>query len=345
VGDGPKNLRRLGSPLEAAVAAASSLFFTGGPLCPGAKSAIHQAMAGDSPEAIEELARSMPDFPAVLNPPPVEGELSPLFLAAQGGQFEFVEQLIRLGADCAALNDEGQNIILFTVGSLSTSQLRKLFALLPAAVRDAAINAVSPDLHSPLMAACCRGDDTIIKLLLEFGAKVTTERDTDGDNLAHKVVKTSKVGLLKQILELDPSPTRRGAVTLVTAENNSGLTVVDISIDNMLDTISTKQQQHNYHGYKKPRRQRALGAAAAAAKDEEEEEPEEPDVTACLLTVRAAAEGKKRQLVTFDDVQKAVTRELKQVVPGEEDEDEKGDGDGKKAFAPEIHLTDKTAFM
>ncbi len=101
------------------------------------------------------------------------------------------------------------------------------------------------------------------------------------------------------------------------------MTPVDVSISKLLETVGglgggcgMPAFQFGSHGFaprKAARRVRGRGAGASSTDEDVEDETVTPDEAACMLAIRAAAGERPRQLVTFEDVNRAVTHELNAV--------------------------------
>jgi ankyrin repeat protein len=313
VGDAPKALLKLGlgRGVSAAVNTAASVFFAAGPLPKGGLSSLHFAVNGDSFNALDCLASVMPDFVSVLNTD-APGAAALLFTAVDNKNLDLVERLVRLGADLALVNSFGRNIVQQAASNLSAEELQRLLAVIPADARAGLVVAVSKDGHTALMVAASRGDESVVRALLANGARVEARRDFDGCNVAHLLVAHNKPTILKEVLAADPASVRRGVVSLASTENNAGLTLVDITVNSMLQLVSAPAGGVSV-GVKRVKARRAVSSRAAGRPDDDEP-TEEPDAPACFVAARSSADGRRRQLVTFDDVQKSVSRDLKKVV-------------------------------
>ena len=203
--------------------------------------AIHCAVASiPGPEANEVLEYLMQACPAYLEKKTPDGE-TPLMVACKLGRVEFVEILIKAGADQTTRSLRGQNIVHTALeGATQVWPLRALLSLLDSDLlkhfffqrQNLGEDGTTP-LHGWIMGHSRfepRSSVAIVNLILEHSEGGELEMlNSAGDTCLHTVIHNKSIHLIKLLIDFNPR--------LLYRENAVGRTPAELAHDALTDQM------------------------------------------------------------------------------------------------------------
>lgn len=147
--------------------------------------------------------------------------ITPLFLAVEGGNRKIVEMLLNFGADVNALDEEGETPLMRLDDDADVELVRLLIK------HGAKINAVDNDGNTALIAAAEYADAKILQILIENGADVNAQNKNGKTALMEAAYEDNFANVKTLIL---------GGAD-VNLKNNDGETAFDLTSDEKIEEL------------------------------------------------------------------------------------------------------------